>query len=133
MLKEKIITKLIQYKVKFSQTGNSVTIMLGLSQEILVVFSDDNKISITDQLRGWNPLSGALKMSIRNAMILNSLSILFLWIFLLVVFIELELDLGFDFITMFLVFSWGFGLYWSNYYLIKAENFKKTLMNWLDD
>jgi len=133
MSKEKIKTKLIRYQMKFEESGKSLNIKLGLSLEILIAFNDDNKISIIDRLSGWNPLSGFFKMSLKNAMIFNTISIVVFWILFMFIFNSLKLYIGFEVFTMSLVCIWGYVLYWSTYYQIKAESFKRTLMNWLDE
>jgi len=134
MTKEKIITKLIRYRIKFDDYEKSLNIKMGYSHEILIKFSDDNKISMSDKLTSWNPLSGILNISLRNAMILQSVSIFLSWLLLLIVFSSFKFGIEyFEFVTMVLVGMWGFSILWSTYYLIKLESFKRTLMNWLDE
>lgn len=134
MSKEKIKTKLIRYQIKFDDYGKSLNIKLGFSHEILIEFPDDNKILMSDKLTSWNPLSGVLNISLRSAMILQSISIFLFWLLSLFIFSSLKFEIEyFEFVTMILVGSWGFAIYWSAYYLIKLENFKRTLMNWLDE
>ncbi|MDX9880764.1 MAG: hypothetical protein RBS73_01785 [Prolixibacteraceae bacterium] len=134
MLKENFKNQLIKYQFKFLESEKSFRIKLGSCQEILVVFTSDNKISIEDKLTKWNPLSGILKMSLRNAMIFQSISIFLFWLLFLIVFSILKFDIEyFEFATMVLVGSWGFVIFWGTYYLIKLENFKRTLINWLDE
>ena len=134
MTKEKIKTKLIRYRIKFDDYEKSLNIKMGHSHEILIEFSDDDKISMSDKLTSWNPLSGILNISLRKAVILQSVSIFLSWLLLLIVFSSLNLGIEyFEFVTMVLVGMWGFAILWSTYYLIKLESFKRTLMNWLDE
>lgn len=132
MSKEDLIAKLTKFQMKFSHANNSVTIKLGFSQEVQVVFLENTNITITDRLTCWNPLSGLWNMNLRKTLIMNFLSNC-LFALLLITFVLLDLEEGFGIITMFLVWSWGFSIFWSTYYLIKLENFKRTLINWLDD
>lgn len=134
MSKENLKNKLIKYQIKFLESEKSLNIRLGSCQEILVAFTSDNKISIADRFTSWNLISGIFKISLRNAMVLQSLSITFLWLLFAMTFAILKFEIGyFEFVTMALVGSWGSAIFWSTYYLIKLENFKKTLINWLDD
>ena len=134
MTKEKIKTKLIRYRMKFDDYEKSLNIKMGHSHEILIEFSDDDKISMSDKLTSWNPLSGILNISLRKAVILQSVSIFLSWLLLLIIFSSLNLGIEyFEFVTMVLVGMLGFSILWSTYYLIKLESFKRTLMNWLDE
>lgn len=133
MSKEDLIAKLTKYQMRISCSNNSVTIKLGLSQEVQVVFLENTNITITDRLTCWNPLSGFWNMNLRKALITNAISICFLSLLLLFAVSLLNFKEGFSIVTMVLVWSWGFSIFWSFYYLIKLENFKRTLINWLDD
>lgn len=134
MSKEKIKNKLIKYRMSYSESQKTLIVNLGLSQEIQIAFSEDNKVLITDRFTNWNPISGILKISLKNAMIIQSITIFLSWLFLLIIFSSFKFGVEyFEFITMVLVGSWGFAIFWSTYYLIKLENFKGILINWLDD
>lgn len=134
MSNENLTNKLIKYQIQFLESDKSFEIRLGSSQEVLVVFTEDNRILITDKLINWNPLSGIMKISLKNAMIFQSVSIFLLWLFLLTMFSILKFEIQyFEFVTMALVGSWGFAIFWAVYYLIRLENFKRMLIDWLDE
>jgi len=134
MSKENLINKLIKYQLKFWESDEVINIKLGSRQEVLVAFYQDNKISITDKLISWNPLSGIMRLSLKKAVVFQSVSIFLLWLLLLIIFSILKFGVEyFEFVTMVLVGSWGFAILWSTYYLIKLESFKITLMKWLDE
>ena len=134
MTKENIKTQLIRYGIKFDDSEKSLYIEMGHSHKILIEFSDDDKISMSDKLTSWNPLSGILNISLRDAVIWQSVSIFLSWLLLLIVFSSLNFGIEyFEFVTMVLVGMCGFAILWSTYYLIKLESFKITLMNWLDE
>ncbi|MCG6187376.1 MULTISPECIES: hypothetical protein [Maribellus] len=134
-MKEKVITKLNRYKINYKESGKSVVINLGLNQEIIILFLDNEKIKITDKLRGWNLLSGMLEVSLKKVMILQ---FIFVVITCALLFIILYYT-GFDFntmlniITLVAIFNWGYVIYWTNYYHVKAENFKSMVMNWIEN
>lgn len=134
MFKKLVKTKLIRYQIEFVESENSLKINLGLSQDIIVIFSEDNKIYISDRLNSWNALTGIWKMSLKNAMIFVSCLNLAFWILSLIALSFLKLQLiYFEMVTMILVASIGYSVLWFNYYQIRYENFKATLINWLDE
>lgn len=134
MSKEKIKAKLMKYQIKFSESDDTLNAKITLSQEMQITFSDDNKVFLTDKFVNWNPLSGIFKISLRNAILFQTIAIITIWLLLLVIFSSLKFGIEyFEFITMGLVCSWGFTILWSTYYLIKLENFKRTLISWLDE
>jgi len=134
MFKKLIKTKLLRYQIEFAESEKSLKINLGLSQVIIVIFSEDNKIGISDKLNRWNALTGIWEMSLKSAIIFVSCSNLALWILSLIALSILKLQLiYFEIVTMILIASIGYSIFWFNYYQIKFENFKATLINWLDE
>ena len=134
MFKKLVKTKLIRYQIEFVESEKSLKINLGLSQDIIVIFSEDNKICISDRLNSWNALTGIWKMSLKNAMIFVSFSNLALWILSLIALSFLKLQLiYFELSTMILIASIGYSFFWFSYYHLRYENFKATLINWLDE
>jgi len=111
---------------KFEKKNDQIIVKLDLAQRIIIDFSNPEKIKITDRLVGWNFLTGLIEMSIKNATIYNFIGALVLTI--MFVYLDLESD-GINLIFFFLTFIlWT--ILWTTFYLIKAENIKRTLMSW---
>ncbi|MGJ8551246.1 hypothetical protein [Winogradskyella wichelsiae] len=115
-----------KFDYKFEKKNNQIIVKLDLAQRIIIDFSNPEKIKITDRLVGWNFLTGLIEMSIKNATIYNFIGALVLTI--MFVYLDLEYD-GINLIFFFLTFIlWV--ILWTTFYLIKAENIKRTLMSW---
>ena len=115
-----------KFDYKFEKKNNQIIVKLDLAQRIIIDFSNPEKIKITDRLVGWNFLTGLIEMSIKNATIYNFIGALVLTI--MFVYLDLEYD-GINLIFFFLAFIlWV--ILWTTFYLIKAENIKRTLMSW---
>lgn len=123
---EKTEQLLNKFDYKFEKKNNQIIIKLDLAQRIIIDFSNPEKIKITDRLVGWNFLTGLIDMSIKNASIYNFIGALVLTI--IIVYMDLEYD-GINLIFFFL--TWTFWvILWTTFYLIQAENIKRTLMIW---
>ena len=123
---EKTEQLLNKFDYKFEKKNDQIIVKLDLAQRIIIDFSNPEKIKITDRLVGWNFLTGHIEMSIKNATIYNFIGALVLTI--MFVYLDLESD-GINLIFFFLTFIlWA--ILWTTFYLIKAENIKRTLMSW---
>ncbi|MCG2432143.1 hypothetical protein [Aequorivita xiaoshiensis] len=123
---EKTEQLLNKFDYKFEKKNDQIIVKLDLAQRIIIDFSNPEKIKITDRLVGWNFLTGLIEMSIKNATIYNFIGALVLTI--MFVYLDLESD-GINLIFFFLTFIlWA--ILWTTFYLIKAENIKRTLMSW---
>jgi len=123
---EKTEQLLNKFDYKFEKKNDQIIVKLDLAQRIIIDFSNPEKIKITDRLVGWNFLTGLIEMSIKNATIYNFIGALVLTI--MFVYLDLESD-GINLIFFFLTFIlWT--ILWTTFYLIKAENIKRTLMSW---
>jgi hypothetical protein len=123
---EKTEQLLNKFDYKFEKKNNKIIVKSDFAQRIIIDFSDPEKVKITDKLVGWNFLTGLIEMSIKNATIYNFIGALVLTI--MFVYLDLESD-GINLIFFFLTFIlWV--ILWIMFYLIKAENIKRTLMSW---
>jgi hypothetical protein len=123
---EKTEQLLNKFDYKFEKKNNKIIVKSDFAQRIIIDFSDPEKVKITDKLVGWNFLTGLIEMSIKNATIYNFIGALVLTI--MFVYLDLESD-GINLIFFFLTFIlWV--ILWTMFYLIKAENIKRTLMSW---
>ncbi len=57
-MKDKLIKKLALYNYSYKDLGHSVEIYLGFGQKIIVDFSSEGKVLITDKFHGYNPFAG---------------------------------------------------------------------------
>ncbi|WP_299781500.1 hypothetical protein [uncultured Formosa sp.] len=115
-----------KFDYEFQRKNNVLIVKLNYSQRIIIDFSDSEKIKIKDKLVGWNFLTGLIEMSIKNAILYNFVGVMI--ITFLFVYLNLKADI-INLVFFYLAFIvWV--LLWSMFYLIKAENFKQTLIRW---
>lgn len=120
---EKLLNK---FDYKFSRKNNKLIIKMGLSQRMMIDFSNPEKIVISDKLVNWNFLTGIIEMSIKNAVLYNFIGVLF--VTFLFIYLDLEsVKINLMFFYLWLIF-WV--LLWTLFYFIKSENLKQVLMRW---
>ncbi len=120
---EKLLNK---FDYKFSRKNNKLIIKMGLSQRMMIDFSNPEKIVISDYLVNWNFLTGIIEMSIKNAVLYNFIGVLF--VTFLFIYLDLEsVKINLMFLYLWLIF-WV--LLWTFFYFIKSENLKQVLMRW---
>lgn len=126
---EKTEDLLKRFDYKYQKTSNEIIIKLAFSQRVIIDFSDPDKVKIKDQLVGWNFLTGLIQMSITSATLFNFIGVL------LVTFLFMYLNIWYDGINLLLIFllflMWL--VFWTLFYLVKAENLKRVLMSWNQD
>ena len=98
---------------------------MDFAQEVILDFSEPNKMKINDQLTGWNLLTGLIPMTLKHAIIYNFIVAVLVGI----LFVNIEDgNSGLNFIPFYLsMLLWI--LLFSGYYLVKLENFKTQIMN----
>ncbi len=120
---EKMLNK---FGYKYVKTNSKITIILDYSLRVIIDFSNPEKIIITDQLVGWNFLTGILEMSLKRAFLYNFIGII------IATFLFLFLDLSskgmnlyyFYLVAIFMV------VFWSIFYIQKSENMKQNIIRW---
>ena len=124
ILKQKFET----YGYKYSENSDELIVDLGHSQMIYIKLSTKDKFLISDKLVGWNFLTGLIEMSFKKAMVYNTVIL----ILCALIFMSMhQMSMSLNFVFIFLTLSiWT--TIWSLYYLIKSENFKSQVMNWID-
>jgi len=123
---EKTEQLLNKFDYKFEKKNNKIIVKLDFAQRIIIDFSDQKKIKITDRLVGWNFLTGLIEMSIKNATLYNFIGALIMTF--LFVYLDLEYS-GLNLVFFFLAFIiWV--LLWTIFYLVKSENLKRILTSW---
>ena len=125
MDKNIIIDYLKKYDFKYSVNSEKITVNLDFAQEVILDFSEPNKMKINDQLTGWNLLTGLIPMTLKHAIIYNFIVAVLVGI----LFVNIEDgNSGLNFIPFYLsMLLWI--LLFSGYYLVKLENFKTQIMN----
>ena len=71
MEREKIINFLEKFDYRYSVKNQIIEVKLDFSQKVMIDLSETTKIKISDELVGWNFLTGLLVMSLKNAIIYN--------------------------------------------------------------
>ena len=108
---------------------NEIIVKLGHSLEIDIDFSNPEKIIIKDKLVSWNFLTGIIEMSLKTTMVFNTIGIFIIatmFVFLDIMTKAPNASLYFLFVIILVVI-------WTIFYLIKAENFKKTVIFWIEN
>lgn len=125
MEREKIINFLEKFDYRYSVKNQVIEVKLDFSQKVMIDLSETTKIKISEELVGWNFLTGLLVMSLKNAIIYNFIiSIVSAFVF----FYLQSLISSINFIPFYFVFILWL-LMSIQYYVIKLENFKSRIMN----
>ncbi|MCF8217685.1 MAG: hypothetical protein K9I29_03250 [Bacteroidales bacterium] len=127
-MKETVKKKLEQYRYTYSESNTYLKIPLGHAQYMIVDFSQKDKYIIKDRLTGWNFLTGMIEISLKNTMIYNTIGLVIAMV-LLVVLDKLVNPFN---LTLILIAAVSWIIIWTVYYLIKAESFKRQLIDWID-
>jgi hypothetical protein len=102
---------------------------LGLSQEVSVTFTKEDTIKIKDTLTAWNPLTGIINLSVKGSIIFNTISLIL--IISIFAFFEMLNPSNVYLMIILGLISWL--SLWTTYYHIKSENFKRLLIDWLEE
>ncbi|RLD62911.1 MAG: hypothetical protein DRJ01_05130 [Bacteroidetes bacterium] len=130
-MKEILIKNLKRYRYNFSENKHQIIVKLGLSQIVKINFNEDDTISITDKLTGWNFLTGIIDMSIKNSMIYQTIGLIIGA--LLLIFVDGKERILFSPLLTILIAITGLIIIWSVFYLIRAENMKTKIIFWLNN
>lgn len=134
-MKSEILKKLRLHNYRFKQSSKGIEVKLGLNQIVEINFTDNGLVEIKDKLVGWNPLSGMLKLELKFVVIYQTILMIItaLILFLVLKYNDaLEFNKILDIVLIISLFGWGYIIYWTNYYNVKAEVFKATIQRWLD-
>lgn len=125
MEKEKLVNFLNKFGYKYSERKDTIIVNLDFAQKVIINFTENDQIKISDKLTGWNFLTGLIEMSLKNAMIYNFIGGIITGILFFALGINKpETNL----ITFYLIFIlWV--LLFTVYYLNKLESFKIQIIN----
>ena len=128
MQKEEIIECLTKFGYDYTVNGKSIDVKLGLSQTAIINFLENDTIKVTDKLIGWNFLTGLIPMSLKTAIIYNSIIIIFTTYIVFISFLKVDNATPYLFLfTMLALFM----IFFLIYYSIKLESFKIQLNSFL--
>ena len=120
-----ILNFLNKYNFKYSVNAEIIIVNLDFAQNVILDFSQPDKIKINDRLTGWNFLTGLIPMSLKHAIIYNFVVAVIIGI----LFINIKVENSeFNLIPFYLVLIFWIVLF-SGYYLVKLENFKSQIIN----
>ena len=128
MQKEEIIKCLTKFGYDYTVNSNSINIKLGLSQTAIINFLENDTIKITDKFIGWNFLTGLIPMSLKTAIIYNSIIIILTTYIVFISFLKVDNATPYLFLfTMLALFM----IFFLIYYSIKLESFRIQLSNFI--
>jgi hypothetical protein len=123
-----IKSKLEKYGYSYTEKNNELIVRLDFSQIVSLRFLDNGQIIIKDKLKAWNFLTGILNMSLKNAVIYQTIGI-FIAVGFLIFFGLSNPDLFLPFIFVLLALLTSISI-WTIYYLTKLEHFKNQIICW---
>ena len=126
---EKTKDLLDKFNYQYEQRGTMLIIKLEFAQRIYINFPSSGKIEISDELTGWNFLTGLIEMSLKSAIVYNFIASLIFAIFIVGIKLYNPIFESSTFTIIYLLFIFWI-LIWFFFYLIKSENLKKLLIEW---
>lgn len=129
MTEKEIISFLDLYNYKFEIKSNEIIIDLGYKLLVSISIKENGTILIKDCLKGWNPVSGLIDLTIKKAILFNTIG-------LFLVFILSELSkipayfYEYDY-TYMLIILIAINFMWLFWYIVRFEAFKIKLEIWL--
>ncbi len=130
MNKEELKHKLKRYNYKYKEQFDVIIVNLTPTLEIKIDYSEADRVIISDKLRGYNMLTGIWSMSVKTSIVFNTiLSFVYALFF---IFLNYSLNKQeFDVIIILLfVIGMCWLILWTNFYFVKAENFKTLIKSW---
>jgi len=128
MTKEELKQKLKKYNYKFKEQFDVVIVNLSPSLEVRIDYNDPDRVIISDKLIGYNVLTGVWSMSIKGSIIFNGIMSL---VYALFFAFLIENNHSFDlYITFFFIIGMAWIILWTNYFHVKADNFKTLIKSW---
>lgn len=125
---EGVLRKMKKFEYPHRVEGNAVYTDLGTSQEISLTYSEKGTIKIKDTLKSWNPLTGIIQLSVKGSIVFNIIGIFI--ILIMFAFADRQKSSNSYMLISIGLISWI--VMWNSYYLVKAENFKRQLMDWIE-
>ena len=127
MNKNLILNNLSRFGYNYSDQGQWLEVKLDCSLQMIIDFSDPDKVIIKDRLKSWNFLTGSIQMSLKGSMIYNFIGVIICalgWCY----FVE-RINQFYLIISFLTLIFWI--IYWTTFYLIKSESFKRQIIDWI--
>lgn len=129
MNKEALKKNLERLSYNYTDHGEYLTVRLPFALQLIIDWSDPNKIQLKEQLTSWNFLTGIISTSLKGALLYNFIG--FLVIALL--FIWLSGYINPTILLIILLVFIGWILLWGIFYVTKAESLKQQIINWIKE
>jgi hypothetical protein len=126
-MKNRIKQKLEKFNINYTEKANSLEVYADKKVTVTVDFSEVGVYSFKESLKGWNFLTGVIEMSIKSAMVYNLVGAFIVSLLLWYDGVFPNYMILFFFLFIINMVSW------TTYYLIKAENTKRMLRDWIDN
>jgi hypothetical protein len=111
-----------KFDYNYERNNKELIVEMAYSQKISIDYTNPEDVVITNQLMGWNFLTGIINMTIKNAVIFNLTGGLILS------FLILFLDFKFGIFFLLGLMIWEVS--WYTFYRSNADNLKRFLINW---
>lgn len=125
-MRKYVSNKLSKYNYSFKEKKNKTIINLKFGLYCEVHFSEEDSYKIKGVFRGWNFLTGLLRINIEYLMLYNSIWLLILLFLQLYFKTRVVVYPYLPYIVMVWVLSWNL------YYTVKYFSFRSVLIKWLD-
>lgn len=127
---EKEITSFLDlYNYKFEIKSNQVIVDLGYKLLVNITIKENGTLLIEELLKGWNPVSGLIDLTIKKAMLFNTIGL-----FIVLILSEFsktsDYFYEYDYTYMLIIFI-AINFMWLFWYVIRFEAFKIKLEVWL--
>lgn len=131
MKKEHLIRKLRLYNRTCTRTEQTVSIKSGLGLYVDVVFHENGQITLRDLFKGYNILSGFIRLTVKAQLIYTSLGyVVFSVLTGYILYTTPPLRI---FLSVVYLFSSVMIITWMLYYVLRAEAEKRQITAWLDE
>lgn len=131
MQKAHLIQQLTRYRRPFSQTEQSVSIKSGFGLYVDVIFHENGQITLRPLFKGYNPLSGFIRLSIKGQLVYNSL--LYLAFSVVTGYVMYTAPALVSCLSVLYAFFSVLLIICTVYYLLRAEADKRQITAWLDE
>ena len=128
MDKNTIISNLNKFGYKYDDLGEHLIVKLDFSLQIILDFTNPDKISIQERLKSWNFLTMSA-MSLKGAILYNFIGALVIGVLIVWMMLVKPFDQWYLVFIFFFLMFWC--LIWTTIYLLKSENFKRQVMDWI--
>ena len=127
-MKEVVIRNLEKFSFNYSEQNDKVLVQEDYSLQMLIDFSNPDKVKIDCRLKGFNWIIWPFELSLKGLMLYQVIGstlaaiLLILWS---------SYGMNSFILTMIFLFGMFLNLLWTIYYIVKAEFFKLQVLEWI--